>query len=226
MDSRIVSAAKKSHVFQTHLKDEKVMVLSRQGQVTLTGTVSNEYQRTLAEETVAGLPGVKGVTNQLKVQEEPSGDSPDARLRAKVQAALLFHRDVSATRTRVLVQDGTVTLQGEADNPAQKNLTAAVAKDVDGVVHVVNQMTVAKDPHKRQKEIKRKIDDASITAQLKMALLFNRGTSALATKVTTHAGVVTLSGKAQTQAEKELASRIAQGIDGVKQVQNRMQVGD
>ena len=37
-----------------------------------------------------------------------------------------------------------MTLKGEADNQAQKDLTTEYAKDVDGVKDVKNEMTVSK----------------------------------------------------------------------------------
>ena len=72
--------------------------------------------------------------------------------------------------------------------------------------------------------MKEKIDDASITAQVKMTLLFNRSTSALKTKVETHDGVVTLTGTAKNTAEKDLATKLASDINGVENVVNNMNV--
>ncbi len=69
-----------------------------------------------------------------------------------------------------------------------------------------------------------KIDDSSITAQVKTALLFHRSTSALKTSVTTKNGVVTLSGKAKNAAEKELVNKIVDDVKGVKSVKNRMTI--
>jgi osmotically-inducible protein OsmY len=69
-----------------------------------------------------------------------------------------------------------------------------------------------------------KIDDASITAQVKMALLNHSSTSALETKVETTNGVVTLSGKARNAAEKDLVTKLVKDINGVKSVKNRMTV--
>jgi osmotically-inducible protein OsmY len=224
LDARIVTAAKNSYVFKTVLKNDKILVTSTNGRVVLAGAVPNSYHRTLAEDTVAGLPGVTDVRNQLQVAGEPSMDSPDGKLRAKIQAALLFHRNVSAARTRVFVKDGVVRLRGEADSVAQKSLTTEYVKDVEGVTQVINQMTVAKHPSPKQREIKQKIDDASITAQLKMALLLNRGTSALNTKVVTDGGIVTLTGKARSGAERELCGKIANDLDGVREVRNQMTV--
>ena len=61
MDDQIISSAKKSYVFRNNLKDDDIKIQSKDGAVTLTGTVSEESHKTLARETVAGLPGVKTV---------------------------------------------------------------------------------------------------------------------------------------------------------------------
>src|ERR1043165_7211291 len=112
-DSRIETAAAKSHVFKTYLKDDSIKTSSKDGIVTLTGTVSEASHKSLAENTVEGLPGVKSVNNQLVVSGEQPAEHSDTWINAKVKTALLFHRNVSAT-TSVYVKDGVVTLQGEA----------------------------------------------------------------------------------------------------------------
>ena len=66
------------------------------------------------------------------------------------------------------------------------------------------------------------IDDASITAQVKMALLFHRSTSALKTSVATKEGIVTVSGKAANAAEKDLVTKLVSDIHGVNSVVNNM----
>ncbi len=223
LDDRIESSAKKSYVFKTYLKDDDIKVDSEDGVVTLTGTVSEESHKSLAEDTVEGLPGVKSVDNRLEVKGERPAEFSDAWLQAKVKSTLLFHRSVSATATDVDVKDGIVTLRGKADNQAQKELTAEYVKDIEGVKDVVNEMTVAKAPGEKR-TIGQEIDDASITAQVKMTLLSHRSTSALNTSVSTKDGVVTLSGKAKNAAERDLATKLAQDVNGVKEVKNQMTV--
>jgi osmotically-inducible protein OsmY len=68
------------------------------------------------------------------------------------------------------------------------------------------------------------IDDASITALVKMTLLYHRSTSALRTKVETTEGAVTLYGKAKNAAEKELVTKLVNDINGVKSINNRMTI--
>jgi osmotically-inducible protein OsmY len=221
-DSRIESTAKKSYVFQTYLQGDDIKIESRDGAVTLTGTVADSHHKSLAEDTVADLPGVKSVDNKLAIKGESPAENSDAWLTAKVKTMLLFHRNVSAT-TEVNTKDGIVTLQGEANSQAQKDLTTEYAKDVEGVKDVNNEMTLGKTAKKKQ-TIGSKIDDSSITAQVKMTLLYHRSTSALKTKVTTKNGVVTLSGKANNAAERDLAARYANDVNGVKSVKNKMTI--
>ena len=207
-DDRIESSAKKSHVFKTYLKDDSIKTKSKDGAVTLTGTVATSSHRSLAEDTVESLPGVKSVDNQLKVKGEDPAEHSDSWVSTKVKSTLLFHRNVSASGTDVYVKDGVVSLRGEASSMAQKELTAEYARDVEGVKEVKNEMTVAKTPAKRGETIGEKIDDASITAQVKSSLMSHRSTSALKTKVETTDGVVTLSGIAKNAAEKTLVTKL------------------
>ena len=228
MDDQIVSSAKKSYVFKNYLKDDDIKIQSKDGAVTLTGTVSQESHKTLAQETVAGLRGVKTVDNRLEVKGESPAANSDAWLMTKVKTTLFFHRSVSAGTT-VDVKNGIVTLRGEATSQAEKDLTTEYAKDVDGVKDVKNEMAVSTPakktpPSKKTQTTGEKIDDASITGLAKMTLLYHRSTSGLNTSVTTKNGVVTLTGKAKNAAEKDLATKYVNDVKGVKSVKNQMTI--
>jgi len=223
-DDRIESSAKKSYVFKTYLKDDAIKTESKNGIVTLTGTVAESSHKSLAENTVESLPGVKSVDNQLKVKGESPAEHSDAWVGTKVKSTLLFHRNVRATKTDVNVADGVVILSGEASSQAQKDLTTEYAKDVEGVKEVKNQMTIAKTPAKPDETMGEKIDDASITAQVKSSLMAHRSTSAIKTKVQTADGVVTVSGVAKNDAEKSLVTKLATDINGVVSVINNMTI--
>jgi hyperosmotically inducible protein len=223
IDDRIESSAKKSYVFTTYLQGDDIKIQSKDGVVILTGTVSEDSHKSLAQETVAGLPGVESVDNRLEVKGDHPAEKSDAWLKAKVKTTLLFHRNVSAM-TEVSTKDGTVTLQGDATSQAQKDLTTEYVKDVEGVKDVKNDMTVTKTAKTTEQTTGEKIDDASITAQIKMSLLFHRSTSALNTIVATNFGAVTLSGKARNAAEKDLVTKLVNDIKGVKSVTNQMTI--
>jgi osmotically-inducible protein OsmY len=223
-DSRIESSARKSYVFKTYLKDDSIKTVSRHGLVTLTGTVSEPSHRTLAENTVASLPGVTSVNDQLTIIGEQPAEHSDGWITMKVKTALLFHSHVNGFGTTVYTKDGVVTLQGEASSMAQKELTTEYARDIDNVKEVKNDMTVAETPPAPASTVGDKIDDASITAQVKSALLSHHSTSALHTTVSTSQGIVTLSGIAKNDAEKTLVTKLATDINGVNSVINNMTI--
>lgn len=221
-DDRIESSARKSYVFKTFLKEDDIKIESKNGAVILTGVVSHEYHKALAQETMAGLPGVKSVDNRLEMRGADPTANSDAWLKDKIKVTLLFHRSVSAAKTEVEVKDGIVTLRGHPDSQAQKELTTEYARDVEGVKDVNNEMVVTKT--KKNRTAGEKIDDASITAQVKMALLLHRSTSALTTTIATRRGVVTVNGKAKNTAEKDLVGKLVKDVNGVKTVKNRMTI--
>ena len=233
-DDRIESTAKQSYVFLQYLKDDDIAIKSEDGVVTLTGTVAEKSHKDLAEETVASLPGVKSVVNKLQSKGERVDENSDAWVTMKVKAALLLHRNVSAM-TEVSTKGKIVTLRGEATSQAQKDLTTEYVKDVDGVKEVDNEMTVSakatenpdeKTMGEKVRNVGDAIDDASITGLVKVTLLYHRSTSGLRTKVETDKGVVTLTGMARSAAVKDLATKYAEDVYGVKSVVNKMTIGE
>ena len=224
IDDRIESSAAKSYVFKSTLKDDSIKTESEDGIVTLTGTVAEASHKSLAEDTVASLPGVKSVKNKLTVGGEQPEEHSDTWISMKVKTALLFHRNVSASGTTVYTKDGVVTLQGIANSMAEKELTTEYAKDIDNVKEVKNEMTIAQTPAVPSESVGSKIDDASITAQVKSALLSHHSTSAIHTGASTENGVVTLTGVAKNDAEKSLVTKLASDINGVTTVINNMTI--
>ena len=223
-DSRIESSAANSYTFKTTLKDDSIKTESKDGAVTLTGTVADESEKSLAENTVASLPGVISVDNELQISGDQPAEHSDAWITAKVKTALLFHRNVSASGTTVYTDNGVVTLQGVANSLAEKELTTEYAKDVDNVKSVNNEMTIAATPGAPDATMGDKIDDASITAEVKSSLMSHHSTSALHTSVSTTDGVVTVGGIAANAAEVSLVTKLATDINGVTSVINNMTI--
>lgn len=223
-DDAIEASFKKTYVNQTYLKNDSITTESKEGVVTLTGTVSEESHKAMAQDTAEGITGVIRVDNQLATKAEVAAENKDAWINRKVKLSLLFHRHVDSGNTVVEVKDGVVTLKGEAINAAQKDLTAEYASDIEGVTKVKNEMTVSAAPVLAERTEGKKIDDASITAQVKMSLATHRSTSSVKTKVETRDGKVTLTGIAKNDAEKTLVSKLVNDIQGVTDVNNQMTV--
>ena len=223
-DHRIEAAARNSYNFRVYLKDDGIKVASRDGMVLLSGTSTTDFNKYLAEETVADLPGVRGVDNQIVLIGTQPAKASDDWITMKVKSSLAFHKNVSASATEVHTSAGVVTLTGQAGNGAERDLAGEYAKDVDGVLDVRNNMSVASAPVHHHESMQERIDDASITAQIKTTLLVHKSVRAMATKVITKDGMVSLHGEAKTEAEKDKVTRLAEDIRGVRHVANHMTV--
>jgi len=205
------------------------------GVATLTGKVHTDEQSRIAEDTAAAFSGVDRVVNKVKVSEDMKQGS-DEWIAVKIRSRLLVKANVSFASTKVDVRNGVVYLTGTADNVAQKQLTEEYVKDIDGVRSVTNDIQVVDKDSMAYKSNKdnnynhttstagEKIDDSSITAQVKYELFSHRSTSALKTKVNTNEGHVVISGDASNDAEKDLVTKLAKSVRGVESVDNNMVV--
>ena len=249
-DDIIESAAKESYFFKNYLQNDSIVVESKDGVVTLTGFVSEEKHRALAQEMVESIVGVIVVDNQLQIEPEVAEGS-DALIFSRVRQAIMAHRTLRGVDVNFIVENGYVTVSGMAINTAQIDLTTEYIKDVEGVKDVKNDMGVMNEPSPAPKSMGEKvgdvgkkigdkvddvgrkigdnagnvaelIDDGSITAMVKATLMYHRSTSALTTKVGTHDGVVTLSGTAKNESARELATQVVRDVHGVRGVQNTM----
>lgn len=219
-DRKIEKAAQATYNYRI-IFENRVKVTALDGIVTLTGTVEDQNEKHLAGDTVSNLPGVMAVMNNVVVTPVHAEKS-DGWIALKIRSRLLMKSNVSANTTSVESKDGAVTLRGTAANLAQKELTEIYAKEIDGVKSVKNELVVKAGS--AGETAGDKMDDASITSQLKYALLTHKSTSALKTKVKTTDGAVVISGDAASDAEKSLVTKLAEDVHGVKSVKNNMAV--
>jgi len=152
-DASITMRIKTTYLFSRHLNPFRINVDTRDGVVTLHGTVPSDVHRDLAGEIAKNADGVKDVDNQLRIAPE-GGDGPDeaeksfgqavhdASTSASIKLSLAFERGVKASHITVHTDRGTVTLAGEVDSQAERQLAARIAHDTEGVKHVVNQLQV------------------------------------------------------------------------------------
>jgi hyperosmotically inducible periplasmic protein len=69
------------------------------------------------------------------------------------------------------------------------------------------------------------VDDASITAQVKTALLNDSQVNATKIDVSTSNGVVTMTGSVRSQPEQQRAIQLARQVSGVKDVRANLTIG-
>jgi hyperosmotically inducible periplasmic protein len=153
--------------------------------------------------------------------EQSAGEHiDDAVVTAKVKAALV---DDPATKARQIAVDtfrGTVQLNGFVDSNDEKAAASRVAHSVNGVQNVRNNLAVGHTDRSAGEVL----DDAVVTTKVKAALVAEPATKARDITVVTREGMVQLSGFVDSPTEKATAGKVAQGVAGVREVRNDLQV--
>jgi len=110
------------------------------------------------------------------------------------------------------------------DRAAEENRTAGEAID-QATADARNQANQMGDTlGKKADQAGQAIDDATITAAIKGKYLVDDTLKGLQISVETDQGVVVLTGSVQSDAAKELATQIAQGVEGVVRVDNQLAI--
>lgn len=138
----------------------------------------------------------------------------DTWITSKTKIALFADSRVSGTSVNVETQKGTVFLRGKVDNDAAKGAAEEIAKGIDGVKSVKNELQVVAPSDKKMVEAK----DDDLTKQVKARL--NNDARLKKVDVRVDNGVVTLQGKVANIADSARASQLARGIPGVRAVKN------
>lgn len=155
-----------------------------------------------------------------RTQRAPGEHLDDAAILTSVKSALIADPVTEAGEINVDVNRGIVKLSGFVDSPNEKSKAGDVARNVDGVKSVQNDLSV-KEENSTMGEV---IDDSILTAKVKAALIQSPDTKAHQINVETKLGVVSLSGFVDTAAAKAAASTVARSVTGVRDVKNELSV--
>ena len=117
---------------------DKVTVKVEDGWVTLEGKLPWNYQKDAAKSAVNYLTGVKGVTNNIKIES----DIHDAIEQKDVENAIARNWSIDDHDINVKVSGTTVTLSGVADSWYQKEEAGRIAWNTPGIWHVKNDLAV------------------------------------------------------------------------------------
>ncbi|MCM3903928.1 MAG: BON domain-containing protein [Pyrinomonadaceae bacterium] len=137
-DTDIASAALDALQARVDVPDEKIKLTVKDGWITLQGNVDWYYQKNAAEFAVKYLSGVKGLTDNIKVQPQVS----TIEVKDKIEDALKRSAEVDARRIIVQASDGKVTLRGNVRSWFEKQEAATAAWAAPGVTQVSNQIAI------------------------------------------------------------------------------------
>jgi hyperosmotically inducible protein len=146
----------------------------------------------------------------------------DATTTLKVKLALLEKLGVDSLQIDVDTNQGAVALNGSVDKRATLELATSVAKSVDGVASVKNNLRLeAREPRAGSAlaEAESEVKDALLETRIRIALVDKLGGDGFRVGTEAASGVVTLEFEpAWTSARRSDAIAAAKGVEGVSKV--------
>jgi osmotically-inducible protein OsmY len=124
--------------FNVAVPPNRVQVTVESGWVTLEGEVEWQYQKSMAENAVKYLMGVKGVTNSIKIKPRVSA----ADVKAKIESAFARRAQLDANQIKVESTDNKVILRGSVHSWDEKDDAEQAAWAAPGVTKVENNVIV------------------------------------------------------------------------------------
>jgi osmotically-inducible protein OsmY len=148
----------------------------------------------------------------------------DLATHVKLETKLAASGELSALAINTDVKDGVVHMKGEVETDAQKEMATQMAKSIEGVKSVKNELKITDKEPGMLESMRDSAGDAALTAKVKTRLLASDNTSGLAINVTTEDDVVVLSGEVDSETERELAVLIAGNTSGVEDVRDNLRI--
>ena len=156
-------------------------------------------------------------STQVYAKQDWQDTAKDAWIDGKAEATLLFNGNLDSFDINTDVENGVVRLTGEVDTEVDSDLAEELVANIDGVTEVDNRLTIS-EPEAGTSEVLEDLNDAKIATVVKTRLLFEGEVSGSDIDVDAEDGVVTLKGKVDSDAERDLAVAIAENTDDVKDV--------
>jgi osmotically-inducible protein OsmY len=186
-------------------------VAGKNGVITLTGRVSNYYEKWQAERIAKRVAGVAGLANDIEVRLDT--ERTDADIAQAAALVLQMNTTIPSDRIKVIVANGWVTLEGQVDWYYQKSAAESDIRQLAGVKDVTNAIT-----------IKPKVIPVDVRNQIEQAFKRNAQIDARRISIETDGGKVILRGIVRTWAELSEAEATAWAAPGVSEVENWLTV--
>jgi hyperosmotically inducible protein len=224
-DAATTSKVKTALLLSKHVSAFDVKTSTNRGEVTLTGEVPTEETRRLAGAITQDTSGVTAVHNNLTVNPAARGNQEmeqlgdrvaDLEIKTLVIDQLGRSPELKDKQINVQVSKRIVTLDGAVDTLAQKRAAEQIALQAPGVQGLAGQLTVASAAAVPESA------DEKLARRVEFELYSTRALPLQSVQIRSQDGTVILTGPVTSRAEKLLAERVTQSVDGVKRVVNNL----
>jgi hyperosmotically inducible protein len=146
-DSVLTTKVKSGLLGDADVKSFDIQAVTRKGEVQLSGFVDNQLQIDRAVMLVRAIEGVTGVDNKLALKGAATtigNKVDDGIVTTQVKAALIADEKVKSSDIGVVTRKGEVQLSGFVDSQGQMDRAVLVARGIEGVSNVSNEMSLKK----------------------------------------------------------------------------------
>jgi hyperosmotically inducible protein len=228
-DAATTSSVRTALLLSKHVSPYDIKVETTQAEVTLEGQVPSEQIKAVAGAIALDTSGVKAVHNNLGINPSTARNPEtqglgervaDLEIKTLVNAGLLQNSELAEKHIATEVKNRTVTLSGTVETSAQKNQAEQIAWQVTGVQGVTDNLSAANAQTNPES-----VDD-KLAHRVEFELYSTKAISLKTMQIHANNGTVTLTGNVSSRAEKLLAEKTAQSVDGVRKVVNSLAVPD
>jgi hyperosmotically inducible protein len=201
------------------LNNSTMKNLRQHFRIQLRRSMNTRYVLTLCTAVVIGGALLAGSAQAVSKTDEKTAMN-DSWITAKTKIALFADSRVKGSEIKIETTQGLVMIRGKVDSDAVKQTAEGIAKGIDGVKSVKNELQVVA-PSKREAMDDK--DDA-ITARVNEQIAKDSHLKKAGIHAQTNAGVVSLTGEVQDLMTSAQASWTAWQVPGVKSVKNDLTV--
>lgn len=197
-------------------RPDAIAVSVHDGIAELQGTAPDWYEKNAIDDDARNIVGVEEVADLIQIRREPRRE--DDQIAYEIRRDLETDYLLSDRPIEVKVHDGDATLSGRVETPYEEQHAEAVARRALGVREVMDELSLPDHAA---------FTDAALTENVRSRLRADWKTAGVADdiRVRIDQGDVTLTGWVDSWSERMEAARVAASVDGVRQVQNKLEVG-
>ncbi|MGB8397390.1 BON domain-containing protein [Bradyrhizobium sp.] len=182
--------------------------------VSLSGHVNSYAEKLAAIAAARRVKGVHAIAESIEVRYPYQNKTADDQIAKRANDILNWDVLVPGNTIDVLVQDGWVTLSGNADWYYQKTAAEDDVRKLSGVRGVTNKIV-----------IKPRVDSSNVKSKIESALKRHAEVEAKAIRVTVQNGnKVVLEGKVDNWDERRAVENAAWSAAGVASVEDRLTI--
>ncbi len=226
-DAATTSRVRTALLLSKHVSPFDIKVDTTRAEVTLDGQVPSEQIKAVAGAIALDTSGVKEVHNNLGInpstarnpETEGLGERvADLEIKTLVNEELSQNTELSGKHIATEVKNRTVTLSGTVETAAQKNQAEHIAWQVTGVQGVTDNLS-ATNAQTSPDSV-----DTKLAHRVEFELYSTKAISLKTVQIRAEDGTVTLTGNVASRAEKLLAEKTAQSVEGVRKVVDSLAV--